>query len=124
MAVVLSPFPADGDPNRAAAIAWLRQVCAGYIADDDELAAAVGETASALIESYAPRAPQPIKNEATVRFVGYLVNSDWGGFAKEPSSVGGADGGEYVVNHAPVFRNSGAAALLTRWKVRRARAIG
>ena len=36
-----------------------------------------------------------------IRFAGYLAGSDYGAFRKEPSSVGGQDGGEYVTNHAP-----------------------
>ena len=31
---------------------------------------------------------------------------------------------EYAMNHAAAFRNSGAASLLTRHKVRRAGAVG
>ena len=59
-----------------------------------------------MVENYAPGAPQAIRDEACIRIVGYLVNSDYGGFRKEPTSVGGQDGGEYVTNHAPAFRNS------------------
>ena len=70
---------------------------------------------------YAPKAPTVLLNEAVIRFAGYLVQSDWGGIRSEtlgPKSV------EYVVNHAAAFRNSGAAMLLTRYKVRRAGHVG
>ena len=96
---------------------------------EDQLAAAVGSesfphvtarvlaTAKAVVLDYAPDA---IHNEAVVRFAGYLYGSDYGGIRSEelgPHRV------EYVTNHAAMFRNSGAAALLTRYKRRRAGAI-
>ena len=85
------------------------------------LAAQLLAVARAQVEDYAPIAPDRTQNEATVRFAGYLAQSDFGGFRKEdvgPLSV------EYTTNHASAFRNSGAEMLLTRWKVRRAGAIG
>ena len=74
-----------------------------------------------MVEQYAPGAPDAPKVEAIIRFGGYLLGSDHGGIAKE--SIGPRDV-EYTVNHAAAFRNSGAAMLLTRWRVRRAGAIG
>ena len=74
-------------------------------------------TATTIVEDYAPDA---IHNEAAVRFAGYLHGSDFGGVRSEslgPMSV------DYTTNHAPAFRNSGAAALLTRYKRRRAGAV-
>ena len=62
-----------------------------------------------------------MKREALVRFAGYLLGSDYGGIAKE--TVGPLDL-EHVTNHANAFRNSGAAGLLSRWRVRRAGSIG
>ena len=98
---------------------------AKYEAERDAADAAtnsLGETASALVEQYAPSAPQAIKDEATIRAGGYLAQSDFGGIASE-NSVGSAQV-EYVTNHAAMFRNSGAAALLTGWRIRRAGSIG
>lgn len=77
--------------------------------------------ASATVEEYAPGAPQAIRNEAMVRYCGYLRQSDYGGIRREEI---GPKNTEYVVNHAAMFRNSGAMALLTPWKVRRGGAIG
>lgn len=77
--------------------------------------------AAAMVLQYAPGAPEALKNEAAIRFAGYLSQSDYGTVAKE--SIGPRDV-EYVTNHAPAFRNSGAAMLLSRWRVRRAGAIG
>ena len=76
--------------------------------------------ASAIVLEYAPEAPTALLNEAVIRLAGYLVQSDYGTVRDEtigPRSV------SYQLNHATMFRNSGAAALLTRWKKRRAGAI-
>lgn len=60
--------------------------------------------AKAIVDHHAPAAPQEVKNEAIVRTVGYLYDS--------PTAGRGA-------NYASVFRNSGAASLLTKWVERR-----
>ena len=90
-------------------------------AEDSATAAQLLAVASALVEQYAPGAPVALQNEAAVRFAGYLAQSDFGAIPKEsigPRSV------DYVTNHANAWRNSGAAMLLSRWRVRRAGAIG
>ena len=125
--VVLSPVPKDVDGLTAA-----RNYLAVEIgmdkpgtgeADPDltERLDGLLAVASALIEEYAGGAPLAAKNEAAVRMAGYLRQSDFGGFRREEI---GPKVAEYVTNHAAMFRNSGAMALLTRWKVRRAGAIG
>lgn len=73
------------------------------------------------VEFDAPGAPQAVKNESIIRFAGYLAQSDYGGVRKE--GIGPKDI-EWVINHANAWRNSGAAALLAPWKIRRAGAIG
>ena len=89
-----------------------------------EVAWSLGAAASAMVERYAPGAPQAVKDEAVIRFAGYLAQSDFGGFRSEGQGVGAIPGPEYVTNHAPAFRSCGAAMLLTPWRVRRAGAIG
>ena len=74
--------------------------------------------AAAFVEREAPGAPQPVKNEAVVRFAGYLRQSDFGGIRRE---VIGPKEAEYAMNHAPAFRSCGAKGLLSPWKRRRAR---
>ena len=98
-----------------------RPRCKGASETSDDRAAQLGAVASAMVEQYAPGALQAVRDEATIRFAGYLAQSDFGGIAKE--SIGPRDT-EYTVNHANAFRNSGAAALLSRWRVRRSGAIG
>ena len=78
--------------------------------------------ATETVEKYAPVAPETLQNEAVIRYVGYLSGSDYGGVKSEsvgPRSV------EYTPpsNNGAAFRNSGAAALLTHYKRRRAGAL-
>ena len=48
-----------------------------------ERAAELGAVASALVEQYVPAAPQALRDEAVVRFAGYLAQSDFGAIPKE-----------------------------------------
>ena len=93
----------------------------GAAAESVDRAAELLAVATAMVEHYAPGAPGALQNEAVIRFAGYLAQSDFGSIMKE--GIGPRDV-EYTVNHASAFRNSGAAMLLTRWRVRRAGAIG
>ena len=78
-------------------------------------------TASRMVADYAPQAPIELRYEAILRFSGYLAEADYGAIQSETM---GPQSNTYTVNHASMFRNSGAAALLTRYRVRRAGAIG
>ncbi len=118
--MALSPWPTDRNESYAAGLR-LQKVVQGAALDSVDRAEALGAVASAMVEGYAPDAPAAIKDEAVLRFAGYLAQSDFGTIVKE--SIGPSDV-EYTVNHANAFRNCGAAALLTRWRVRRAGAIG
>lgn len=115
---VLSPWPTTPAAT-AAAVACLRAAIANE-GEADEVIERIGAVAAERVERYAPGAPQPIRDEATIRFAGYLYGSDFGGIRKEtigPQEV------EYIANHANAWRNSGAAALLAPWRVRRAGVI-
>ena len=96
----------------------------------DELAAETGVPVTragkllaaslALVERYAPAAPEAIKDEATIRTAGWL--------AEQPAaSVRSESTGDIATAYAPAMasalRHSGAMALLSPWKVRRAGAI-
>ena len=78
------------------------------------------EVAVNMVEEYAPAAPSANKGEAIIRFGGYLRDADPG---TQRSQTFGPKSIEFVVNHANMFKNCGAAALLTRWKRRRAGSI-
>ena len=87
----------------------------------EERATRLLEVATKLVVRYAPNAPTAVVNESVIRFAGYLGESGYGAVRSEtvgPMSV------EYQTNHAAAFRNSGAAALLTHYRVRRAGPIG
>lgn len=122
-------------------MAIIRQVRAGRQGDESaepqppitavDLAATIGAdatraghllaTAWLLVRRYAPDAPDEAHREAIIRCAGYLREANFG--ARQSLTVGPMEAG-YAANHAAMFRNSGAAALLSRWRVRRAGAIG
>ncbi len=133
--MALSPWPNAGTQARTNAIATLRPLLSTSLplkkpdgtpdADGETRLETrlnqVGMTAAAMVEREAPSAPQAAKDEAVIRFAGYLFSARWGELEK--SSLGPRDR-NFVTNHAPMFRNCGAKGLLAPWKVRRAGAIG
>ncbi|MDE0331472.1 MAG: hypothetical protein OXL41_06335 [Nitrospinae bacterium] len=118
--MALSPWPNAGTQGRTAALAKLRRRVSSL--KDDELAAELGEAAAALIEEYAPGAPAAVKDEAVIRYVGYLKQSPPAAIQK--ISTGSVDVEFRALPPASSFQLSGARALLTRWKVRRGGVIG
>ena len=114
------PYPPPPGLETCAVTLTAAQLAAETSADLDR-AARVLKVATRAVLDYAPGAPGALLNEAAIRFGGYLLSSDFGAVRKE--AVGPFDT-EYQMNHAAAFRNSGAAALLTRHKVRRGGAIG
>lgn len=115
----LTPWPTDGEPSSHVELIQILKEAIGDLPDDR--VARIGVAASALVERYAPGAPQGIRDEAMIRCAGYLAQSDFGGIVSEtigPRQV------SYTVNNSALFRNSGAAALLSPWKRRRAGIIG
>ena len=77
--------------------------------------------ATALVEDYAPAAPTALQNEAVVRVAGYLAQTP-------ASTLRRVDVGsvtiDYRAGEKTALRNSGAMALLTSFKRRRAGAVG
>ena len=72
--------------------------------------------ATALVERYAPCAPEAVQNEACIRVVGYLTgHTD----AATMSETVGPITTSYAVGSLSALRHSGAMALLSPWKVRR-----
>ena len=112
-------------PSTPAALAAARvTLTAGIGSPDgdfsDGLLDMLGSVASATVEDYAPAAPQALRDSACIRLAGYLYSADFG--AVERESIGPRDV-SYMRNHGDAFRRSGAAMLLTRWRVRRLGAI-
>ena len=88
---------------------------------DDARVQALGSAAAALVERYAADAPDAIKCEAVIRAAGYL--------AEQPApALGSEQVGDvqrrHAITHVSALRHSGAMALLSNWKIRRAGAIG
>ena len=85
----------------------------------DERLDVITEVAAALIERYARAAPVPVKCEAGMRFIGYLVGTRNTGGPRRVD-ISGKLSIETISNHSAMFRNCGAAALLAPWRTRRA----
>ena len=73
------------------------------------------KTARELVKQYAPNAPGCVRDEAIIRTVGYLVDR-W-------ASRDSVDGQSQAPGQISALRHSGAMALLSPWKVRRARPV-
>ena len=113
----LSPWPTTPAAN-ADAVACLATAIG---VTDEPTLDRLGAAAAALVERHAPGAPSAIKNEATIRCAGWL--------AQQPAaSVRSESVGDIRTGFAPsmtgALRHSGAMALLSPWKIRRAGAIG
>ena len=120
--MALSPWPTS-PAALANAIAVLREDCGlGSSATDDGVSR-IGAAVAAMVEREAPAAPQAIRDEAMVRFAAYVYfTTKSQGFQTE--SLGPKSVTYSITNHSAMFRNSGAKALLSPWKVRHAGAIG
>ena len=115
------PFPGVRTARQEDGVTTTVTLTAQQIADETtatlERAERVLPVAVEAINRYAPQAPTAIKNEATMRLCGYILGSDYGVVTTEaigPRSV------TYPLDHAAFFRRSGAKALLSPYKVRRA----
>ena len=92
------------------------QDVANEIGADLATATRLFDVASNMVMEYSPLSPSANKAEAIYRFTGYMHNSENQGITSEtfgPKSI------DIISNHAPMFRTSGAQAILTRWKRRR-----
>ena len=85
---------------------------------NDATAVRLLPVAVALVERFAPAAPDVIQNEAAIRCAGWLIEAPAGPFQSEATGDvrSGFDGSR-------ALRHSGAMGLLSPWKVRRAGAI-
>ena len=87
---------------------------------DSNTATRLLEVAKPTVERWAPDAPAAIQDEAVIRFSGWLNEAPEGGVRSE--SIG-----DISTSFSPMqtggFRASGAMALLSPWKIRRAGSI-
>ena len=73
-------------------------------------------TCAALVQRYAPAAPEAVQNEAAIRCAGYLAEQPKA--AIRSSRLDDLEV-EYNASSISALRHSGAMGLLTLWKVRR-----
>lgn len=87
---------------------------------DATTAARVLATATALVDEFAPAAPEAVANEAALRCAGWLVEAPASGLRSDRA---GDLGASFTPAATGAMRASGAMSLLSQWKVRRAGAI-
>ena len=90
------------------------------IGTDSTTATRLLAVATALVERYADGAPDAIANEAVIRCAGWLAEQPSAAIRSETE---GDISTSYASTHMSALRHSGAMALLSPWKVRRAGAI-
>ena len=113
--MALTPWPArTATATLAAAIGDLG---AALGEDDDDVTARLGATAAALVDRYAPAAPETIKREAVIRCAGWLRESPAYGARSESQ---GDISTTFTPSATGALRASGAMGLLSAWKARRA----
>ena len=86
----------------------------------DEVATRLLKVATILVERFAPGAPSQIQDESAIRTAGYLNEMP---NAPVRTETEGEVTTEYAVTRVSALRHSGAMALLSPWKIRRAGAI-
>ena len=113
----LSPWPTTPAAT-VSALACLRDALGDGLTDDR--LARIGAAAAALVEAFAPSAPDVIRSEAVIRCAGWLAEQP---AAAVRSEAQGDVSTSYAVTHTGALRHSGAMALLSSWKQRRGGAI-
>ena len=87
------------------------------LAVSQTLAARLLPVASALVSQYTDAAPESIANEATIRVAGWLAEQPAAAVRSEST---GDISTSFAPTHTSALRHSGAMALLSPWKRRRA----
>ena len=111
----LSPWPST-PAALTAARACLRSALHGDDLDDARVDA-LGEVAAALVEHYAPGAPDAVKREAVIRCAGWIVDSPTANLRAE---VTGPFEAQYAASQTGAMLHSGAKGLLYPWRVKTA----
>ena len=112
--MVLAPWPArTATASLAAAIRELGRA----LGADDDVTARLGATAAALVQRYAPDAPKPITCESVKWCAGWLREASAYGARMESE---GDISTSFTPSMTGALRASGAMALLSPWKIRRA----
>ena len=85
----------------------------GTLSDTD--ATRLGSMAAELVEKYAPDAPDGVKLEAAMRCVGWWTQS--AAFPVSSRSFGNAGSVDYALTRLNPVQHSGAAMILTPWRI-------
>ena len=115
--MALSPWPDDAQ-EVAAALVEIRAFVETALSDT--ALKRLGAVGAALVERYAPMAPQAIRDEAVIRCLGWLASRPHDSRLSQ-DAVGVQT--SWSPGQLSALRHSGAMALLSPWKVRRAGAI-
>ena len=130
--MALSPWPAPAAEAEAIdklgmTLKWFTEVPGS--ASERARVAAIGKASAALVENFAPGAPQEIKDEAVVRSAGWLSQIPKGILSEAITvpAILGRTGNKAArekkityASSAGALRSSGGMALLSPWKKRRA----
>ena len=115
----LSPWP-DGADDLAAAISELKDEIEPGLSNDR--VARMGATAAAIVEKYAPSAPDAVKDEAVIRMSGYMnetgKRADFGALRADSTDVESVKIEKTFNPASGAFRRSGAMHLLNPWRNR------
>ena len=108
------------------ALAIRGTVLGTHASEADARETAVAEAALCLIEDYAPAAPRAIKREAGIRFAGWMIGARPHATRTKVTDPSGTnlEADYHGAATANGLRSSGASAMLSRYVVRRAGAIG
>lgn len=86
----------------------------------EEIADRLHPVALELVSRYSPDAPEAIRSEAIIRTSGWLAEQPMAAIRDEKT---GDVSTAYATNNLSALRHSGAMALLSPWRVRRAGVI-
>lgn len=112
----------DVDDCPSAGYLTAGELCATTGGLDLDRARALLVVATELVNEYAPSAPDSVKREAAIRVCGYLTDRK-PGIRRESQSVGDWSRSATYEMSTGALRASGAMALLSPFKIRRAGVI-
>ena len=125
----LSPWPSSAE-DRTAALRELERHLRYpeidiEIGEERERLELIGEAAASLVQRYAPGAPARLRDLAVVRCVQYLLARSGGNPSSVREELGDASHQiEFQASMVSALRASGAMAILSPFKIRRAKAVG
>ena len=124
----LSPWPTDAEARMAALRELERHLKYPEIdidiGEERERLELVAEAASALVERYSPGAPQRLRDLAVVRTCQYLLARSGASVSRVDESLGDwSHQIEFQASMVSALRASGSMAVLSPFKIRRARKV-